>query len=100
MDGVAGADDPWDFGTDMQYPALKVDFDGNGEATAYEFGGQGRSVPIPLSLIDITTLEQLDAMRYDLDGDGTPSGNATKVSAYEAAFGLAVWCCNKLYRRL
>ena len=74
VDGVSGADDPWDFGTDMQYPALKVDFDGNGEATAYEFGIQGRSAPpLPnngdLSLIDITNLEQLDAMRYDLDGN-------------------------------
>ena len=25
------------------------------------------------NLINITTLEQLDAMRYDLDGDGLPS---------------------------
>ena len=39
-------------------------------------------------LIDITSLEQLDAIRYDLDGDGTPSGDAAAVSAYEAAFGL------------
>ena len=27
-------------------------------------------------------------MRYDLNGDGTPSGNAAKVTAYETAFGL------------
>ena len=40
-----GVDDPWDFGTSSQYPALKVDFDGNSSATAYEFGGQGRSAP-------------------------------------------------------
>ena len=33
----------------MQYPALKVDFDGNSSATAYEFGGQERSVPQPLA---------------------------------------------------
>ena len=38
--GDATADDPWDFGTSGQYPALKVDFDGNGTATADEFGPQ------------------------------------------------------------
>ena len=32
----------WDFGTSSEYPALKVDLDGDGKATAYEFGGQGR----------------------------------------------------------
>ena len=39
-DGVA--DDPWDFGTDDQYPALKADFDRDGQAGSAEFGGQGR----------------------------------------------------------
>ena len=34
-------------------------------------------------LINITNLDQLDAVRYDPDGDGTPSRN---VSDYEAAF--------------
>ena len=36
-------DDPWDFGTSSQYPALKADRDGDGRATAHEFGRQGRS---------------------------------------------------------
>ena len=45
VDNVSGADDPWDFGTATQYPALRVDFDGNGVATPWEFGGQGRAVP-------------------------------------------------------
>ena len=40
MAGDASADDPWEFGTSSQYPALKVDFDGNGTATAGEFGSQ------------------------------------------------------------
>ena len=39
-EGDATADDPWDFGTSSQYPALKVDIDGNGTATADEFGSQ------------------------------------------------------------
>ena len=40
MAGDSDTDDPWDFGTSSQYPALKVDFDGNGTATADEFGPQ------------------------------------------------------------
>ena len=35
------------------------------------------------NLIDLTTLAQLDAVRYDLDGDGSPTGN---VNAYNLAF--------------
>ena len=35
-----GKDDLWDFGTDGQYPKLKVDFDGDRTATAAEFGNQ------------------------------------------------------------
>ena len=42
---TSGADDPWGFGTSSQYPALKADFDGDGRATAYEFGRQTRSAP-------------------------------------------------------
>ncbi len=88
-DGVAGADDPWDFGTASQYPALKADFDGDGTPTAYEFGRQGRSAPVDYdadndNLIDVDTLAQLNAMRWDLDGDGTASSG--DESSYEAAF--------------
>ena len=39
---TTGADDPWDFGRDNQYPALRADFDGDGEATWEEFGSQPR----------------------------------------------------------
>ena len=46
VDQAAGADDPWDFGTGSQYPALKVDFDRDDTPTAYEFGRQGRSAPV------------------------------------------------------
>ena len=38
------------------------------------------------NLIEITTLEQLNAMRYDLDGDGIPSGSLDDTIAYYAAF--------------
>ena len=38
------------------------------------------------TLIEISNLAQLNAIRWDLDGDGTPSGNA---SEYAAAFPVA-----------
>ena len=47
VDGVAGNDDPWDFGTARHYPALQVDFDNDGTDGAYEFGRQGRRNPNP-----------------------------------------------------
>ena len=33
----------WDFGSRRHYPALRADLDGDGVATAAEFGGQGRT---------------------------------------------------------
>ena len=38
-------DDPWNFGTSSQYPALKADMDGDDDATWQEFGYQLRSGP-------------------------------------------------------
>ena len=43
--------DVWDFGNSNQYPALKADLDGDGVATAYEFGGQGHAPAPPPSCI-------------------------------------------------
>ena len=43
--GDSARDDPWDFGTTTQYPALSVDFDGDGQATWQEFGYQLRAGP-------------------------------------------------------
>ena len=42
-----GQDDFWDFGSSRDYPLLKADFDGDGEATWWEFGRQhgGRRIP-------------------------------------------------------
>ena len=45
LDGdSSAADDPWDFGSNAMYPALKADFDGDGTATSYEFGGSAAPV--------------------------------------------------------
>ena len=112
-----GAGDFWDFGASQEYPALIADVDGDGVATWREFGDQGRdsssiaqsSVPRetpgpvatptatvagsqPLDsdsdgLIEISNLEQLNAIRYDLDGNGIPDSSGT--TAYAAAFPAA-----------
>ncbi len=37
--------DYWDFGTDSEYPALRVDFDGDGTETWQEFGDQRGHAP-------------------------------------------------------
>ena len=102
-DDATGADDFWDFGTSSQYPALKVDFDFDGAATAAEFGGQHGDAPAPTPLvfiegangeydsdgdrlIEISNLEQLNAVRYDLsDGNGRPD-DSDDARAYRAAF--------------
>ena len=48
LDSTAGGDDPWDFGTASQYPALKADFNDDGVKSAVDgdFGRQPRSAPV------------------------------------------------------
>ena len=122
FDDSTGTDDSWDFGGGSQYPALKADIDGDGIATSWEFGGQGREMPSPEpvpvptpgrtpgskatgpkepdqdgdGLIEVSNLEQLDAIRYDLDGDGQPD-NQFGADAYFAAFPAAATgaVCNR-----
>ena len=66
MDGDSNNDDPWDFGTDSEYPALAYG--------GHTLAAQGRTVvdydDDNDGLIDIKTLAQLDAIRHDLNGDG------------------------------
>ena len=45
VDGDDTGDSPWHFGTDAQYPALSIDFDGADGATWQEFGRQLRGGP-------------------------------------------------------
>ena len=83
--------DHWDFGTNLQYPVLKIDVNVNGSSgdpadllaqrpLRLDADGDG--------LIEVSTLEQLNAIRYDLDGNGIVS--ATNKEAYDAAFGVGV----------
>lgn len=73
-------DDPWTFGTASQYPVLVWgDLRAEDQYTDYDADGDG--------FIEITALAQLDAMRWDLDGDGIVS-DADKAK-YDLAFSYA-----------
>ena len=76
LDGVAGNDDPWEFGSAYDYPILK--FGGLDKAPQRDYDRDDDN------LIDLYSLTRLDAIRYDLDGDGVPAdANAT---TYETVF--------------
>ena len=68
VDGVAGNDAPWAFGTSSQYPSLILHITND-----YDLDDDG--------LIEVTNLAQLNAIRRDLDADG----NATHAD-YASAF--------------
>ena len=73
----------WDFGTNEEYPVLKIDVNGNG--TVGDAADLLAQRPPPEdAFIEVSTLEQLNAIRYDLDGNGIVS--ATNQAAYSAAF--------------
>ena len=102
VDGVTGGDDPWHFGTASEYPVLQVDVDGNGTASWQEFGDQ-RPAPDPArvdydadddGLIEVASLAQLDAMRWDLDGDGFASeaGHAAAFPSAPSGMGCLTGC--------
>ena len=81
LDGVTGNDNPWDFGTSSQYPALRY----GGHALYKQGGGRGSYDADNDGYIDVTTLAQFNAIRYDLGGVGTPTAGAG-ATAYDAAF--------------
>ena len=78
----------WDFGTETDYPLLVVDFDSDGVASWQEFGQLARSESLPFidydadndGLIEIRNLEQLNAMRWDLDGNGQSKNHGYRVA--------------------
>ena len=78
-------DDPWHFGGTSDYPILKFGHDApsiarqtNAQYAAAEYDGDNDN------LIDITTLAQLNGIRYDLDGNGRNTGD--DALGYAAAF--------------
>ena len=85
VDGQAGNDDPWHFGGTSDYPILKFGHDApsiarqtNAQYAAAEYDTDKDN------LIDITTLAQLNGIRYDLDGNGRNTGD--DALGYAAAF--------------
>ncbi len=75
--GDSNADDPWDFGTNRDYPKLKADKNGDGVYTVEEFPGQDQAPRGATdydtdddNLIEISSMVQLNAIRFDPDGDG------------------------------
>ncbi len=84
-DGQTGNDDPWHFGTSSDYPILQFGYDAVG--IALQQGVTITRVDYDTdndNLIDITTLGQLNGIRYDLDGNGRTTG-ADSIG-YLAAF--------------
>ena len=71
------SESPWHFGSASQYPVLEYGgLQPSPQSGDYDSDDDG--------LIEIRTLAQLNAVRWDLDGNGAPtSGNAT---AYAEAF--------------
>ena len=128
LERAPGPYDLWDFGTSDQYPALKAYLDFDGVADWWESGRQPIAArpPAPMieptravapgmvarydgdgdGLIEVSNLEQLYAIRYDLNGDGIPEDPAEDehAAAYPISDGEAV-CGNdcrgyELARRL
>ncbi len=69
-DATTGGDDPWEFGTAQQYPALRADFDGDGTATWREFGAQRPDASPPAGGGSSTdaTLKALGVSPVDIEG--------------------------------
>ena len=76
IDGDTVGDNVWRFGSARQYPTLFTPAQRMMTFTDYDTDKDG--------LREISTLAQLNAIRWDLDGDGAP---ATATAAYNAAFG-------------
>ena len=81
LDGDTFPDNPWHFGTTTTYPAI------TDPKTSEPPAANQRTIdhdPDNDNLINVDTLQKLNAIRYDLDGNGSPaSGN---IAAYAAAF--------------
>ena len=81
LDGQTGDDNPWHFGAANQYPVLRYgEHNYRAQLGDYDWDGDG--------LIEVNNLAKLNAIRWDLDGDGSVS--SSDKSKYDAAFAGAV----------
>ena len=83
LDGDGNADDPWDFGTSSEYPTLQ--YSGLAEAAVAETTGTTDYDGDGDGLIEISSLAQLNAIRWDVNGDGGPN-LADYAAGYATAF--------------
>ena len=73
------SDYPWKFGTSSEYPSLNTPAQRNALLPDYDRDDDG--------LIEVANLDQLDAIREDVNSDGHIDGNGDATStAYLAAF--------------
>ena len=79
LDSDTFPDYPWNFGTTSQYPTFKTPEQRQTAAPAVDYDQDDDN------LIDIRTLHQLNAIRYDLNGNGLPD-NTAHYSAYTGGF--------------
>ena len=95
LDGVGSADSPWDFGSDSQYPMLVYGTIKSSPQRDYDTDND--------RLLEVHSLAQLNAIRWDLNTDGIVT--AGDAANYAAAFpgplagrgcaeGTAVAACN------
>ena len=84
MAGDSDTDDPWDFGTDSKYPALKVDFNVDGTPTALEFGGQGRAAPDALAALTATVGNAEVTLSWT-----APSEGSDPITGYTIEYSLS-----------
>ena len=82
---ATGGDDPWHFGGASDYPTLQYGRDAAGIYLIFNPGAATKDYDDNNNnLIDVRTLAQLNALRYDLDGNGAVSGG--NAIAYGQAF--------------
>ena len=89
LDGDSANDDPWDFGTNAQYPALKADFDGDNTATWQEFGYQVRK---PLSLdAGLSGVQQVSLSWPDVTETAWTGSPEVSYALYRSGSSVAVY---------
>ncbi len=87
VDGISGNDNPWHFGTAAQYPILYngfsdasgIDWQRNPNLARKDYDSDDDN------LIEVSTLDSLNGIRYDLDGKGFVAAKNDRVN-YAAAF--------------
>ncbi|MCY4559072.1 MAG: RCC1 domain-containing protein, partial [Chloroflexi bacterium] len=84
LNGDGSPDDPWDFGTSGAYPTLKYSGLGDNPTAVGRPGGTDYDTDDD-GLIEISGLAQLNAVRWDINGDGGPNRVGYRAD-YGAAF--------------